>query len=341
MTSPLDIKFLLVGPSYIFRQNLKGLLERIGFENIEEAMDGTSAWEMIANVNPSIIVAQWEMPEMNGTALLKLIRRTPENSEIPVMLWAEELTKTDVIKAGEAGANAILIDPISIESLDSKIRIMLEFEMSPNTKKAKAHMARGDQYMEAGRFEKAIEEYGRVLDILESAEVYYNIGYIKTAKGEYDEALAAFRKATQLNQMFAKAYKAMAEVYLRMGNKKMAEKFLQMAGEIFLDREMHESAEGIFNEIIRINPETTNVYNSLGIIYRRQNRHQEAITLYEKATKIDPYDENILFNMGRAYLDVNNPEQAKKCFAKALKINPRFDMARNMLSTLESTNRSD
>jgi tetratricopeptide (TPR) repeat protein len=229
---------------------------------------------------------------------------------------------------------------MSIENLESKIHIIMEFEMSPTTKKAKTFMAKGDLYLREERFESALKEYTKVLDVLESAEVYYNIGYIKTAKGEYDEALAAFRKATQINQMFAKAFKAMADVYVKMGNKDMAEKYLQMAGDIFLEREMHESAESVFNEILQLKPDTINVYNSLGILYRRQNRLEESIKLYQKAIKINPHDENIHFNMGRVYLDMDNAQMAKKCFVNALKINPGFDTARGMIEALDSTDKA-
>ena len=51
---------------------------------------------------------------------------------------------------------------------------------------------------------------------------------------------------------------------------------------------MHDKAEGIFNELLTLNPNTLNVYNSLGIIYRRQNRLDEAVKLYQKAIKISP-----------------------------------------------------
>ncbi|HOS96762.1 MAG TPA: tetratricopeptide repeat protein, partial [Deltaproteobacteria bacterium] len=176
--------------------------------------------------------------------------------------------------------------------------------------------------------------------VLESAEVYYNIGYIKTARGEYDEALAAFRKATQINQLFAKAYQAMAEVYIKMGNNEMAEKYLNMAGEIFLERDMHDQAESIFNEIISLNPNTTNVYNSLGIIYRRQNRHADAVKVYQKAVKIDPEDENIHFNMGRAYLEMGQNHLARECFIRALRINPEFETAAAMMKAIDALGRT-
>ncbi|HHO75744.1 MAG TPA: tetratricopeptide repeat protein [Deltaproteobacteria bacterium] len=339
MVNPFDIQILIAGPNYLYKKSLRQMLDTIGFKKVSEVKDATIAWETIKRINPSIVIAQWDMPEMNGIALLKLIRSDSEYSEIPVVLWTDEITKADVVKAGETGVNAILIDPVSIDNLESKLRIIMEFEMSPTTKKAKTFMAKGDLYLKEERYESALNEYEKVLNILESAEVYYNIGYIKTAKGEYDEALAAFRKATQINQMFAKAYKAMAEVYVKMANKDMAEKYLQMAGDIFLEREMHESAESVFNEILQLKPDTINVYNSLGILYRRQNRLEDSIKLYEKAIKINPYDENIHFNLGRAYLDMNNPQMAKKSFIKALKINPAFDTAKGMIEALESSNK--
>ena len=90
--------------------------------------------------------------------------------------------------------NAILVEPLSLEILDKKISLILEFEMSPSAKKAKAYLDRGDSYMKAGLFDLALKEYGHVLSILESAEVYYNIGYIHTARGEYDEALESMEK---------------------------------------------------------------------------------------------------------------------------------------------------
>lgn len=338
--NPLDISILIVGPDSVYQNTLRQMLGNLGFGQVNEAVDGARAWESIKRTIPNIVIAQWDMPEITGLALLKLIRSDADFSDMPVILSTEEITKADVVRAGEAGVNAILVEPVGIDNLESKLRIILEFEMSPTTKKAKEFMTKGDVYLKQGRLEPALKEFEKILDILESAEVYYNIGYIKTARGEYDEALAAFRKATQINQMFAKAYKAMAEVYIKMGRNDLAEKYLQMAGDIFLEREMHENAESIFNEILKLNPDTINVYNSLGILYRRQNRVEDAIKLYEKAIKIDPNDENVQFNLGRAYLELKNTGMAKKCFLKALKINPQFETARGMIMAIESTEKN-
>ncbi len=327
---------LIIGPNPLYQKNMKALLERIGFTHVRFSHDGPTGWEVMKQTDPGIVIAQWDMPEMNGIALLRLIRSDSIHSDTPVILWTSEISKTDVMKAGESGVNAILVEPINIENFERKITLILEFDISPTTKKAKTYLEKGDEYTKAGLFDMALKEYESVLSILESAEVYYNIGYIHTTKGEYDEALAAFRKATQINQLFAKAYQAMADVYKTMGNHDMAKKFLNMAGDIYMERDMHEQAESIFNEIISLNPDTTNVYNSLGIIYRRQSRHADAVKVYRKAVKIDPDDENIHFNMGRAYLEMGETLLAKECFINALRINPAFETASNMVKALEA-----
>lgn len=334
------IRILIIGQGAFYHQNLAAMLSKIGYTTVDHADDGPTGWEIMKRINPGIVIAQWEMPEMNGMALLKVIRSDAQYAETPVILWTDEITRGDVIKAGEAGVNAILVEPLSVDILEKKLGFIMEFDMSPSTKKAKAYLEKGEGYRQAGLFDLALKEYEGVLAILESAEVYYNIGYIKTARGEYDEALAAFRKATQINQLFAKAYQAMAEVYIKMGNNELAEKYLNMAGEIFLERDMHEKAESIFNEIISLNPNTTNVYNSLGIIYRRQNRHADAVKVYQKAIKIDPADENIHFNMGRAYLEMTQAHLAKECFIQALKINPHFETAAAMVKAIESMDKT-
>lgn len=342
MTIPMDMKIILVGMNAVYRKGLRDMLSMIGYRNIDVAKDGPSGWELIKRTKPGIILSEWDMPEMNGIAILKLVRRDPELNDTPFILWTAQIEKTEVIKAGEAGVSSILIVPFNIDFIESKLRIISEFDLTPGTRQAKMHMEKAEALQRQHRYDEALVEYKQVLNVLESAEVYYNIGYIMTAKGRYDEALAAFRKATQIDQMFAKAYKAMAEIYLlQMGDKVMAEKYLQLAGEIFLEREMHESAEGIFNEILKINPETINVYNSLGIIYRRQNRFEDAIINYQKALKIDPKDENIYFNLGRAYLDLNNPQMARRSFMDALRINPHFDIARGMLEAIEASTKID
>ena len=67
---------------------------------------------------------------------------------------------------------------------------------------------------------------------------------------------------------------------------------------------MDDDAEAALQEVLKINPNTINVFNSLGIIHRRQGRYDKALVQYQKAMKVNPDDENILYNLGRAHYDM-------------------------------------
>ena len=82
-------------------------------------------------------------------------------------------------------------------------------------------------------------------------------------------------------------------------------------------------------------PDTTNVFNSLGIIYRRQGRLVEAVAQYEKALRVHPTDEHIHYNLARALLDLRNFKRAEGILYKALQINPSFSPARELLRAVE------
>lgn len=171
--NPLDTKILLVGPGFVYQKTLSQMLQSLGFNNLEASRDGAYAWEAIKRTRPDIVISQWHMPEITGLALLKLIRSDESMNGVPVILCTEEVSKADVVNAGEAGVNAILMEPVQIENLEAKLRIILEFEMSPATRQAMALMTKGDLYLKQERYDEALHQYEKVLDILESAEVYY------------------------------------------------------------------------------------------------------------------------------------------------------------------------
>ena len=67
------------------------------------------------------------------------------------------------------------------------------------------------ELIEKGEYEQASIVIESLIEQGKSAEVYYNLGYIKAARGEYGEAIPAFRKATQLDRLYAKAYEAIVK----------------------------------------------------------------------------------------------------------------------------------
>ncbi|MFH1135188.1 MAG: tetratricopeptide repeat protein [Pseudomonadota bacterium] len=328
-------KALFVDASPHYRKAGAALLRDLGFSEFMMATNGTEAWSLIKSYNIDFVISSWQLlPEMSGLVLLKVVRADAAFSATSFLLVVDEITKSQVIAAGEAGVTDIIIRPFTRDIFKRKVDGALKGDEDPQAKESRKLMDQGQELLKQGRYDEALNSFKRILNISESAEVYYNLGYIKTAQGKYEEAIAAFRKATQINNAFARAYQKMGEVYAKLGREEEAQKCLELAAEIYMDKNMDENAEQIYMQALQINPKTLNIYNSLGILYRRQGKFNEAIKMYRKARRVNPYDEHIYYNMARVFMSLNELKDAAKCLTRAVELNPDFSEARQLLKSI-------
>lgn len=310
-------------------------LKEIGFGEIYQTDSGTEAWSMIKNFDADFVISTWHLREMNGLVLLKVIRADAAHASIPFLMLVEEVTKGQVVAAGEAGVNNMLLKPFTKAVFGAKISETIKPEDAPEIVESRRMYDTGLELMKQGSYEEALTSFKKILSIHESAEVYFNLGYIKTAQGQYEEAILAFRRATQINNAFAQAYQKMGEAYARLGRADEAQVCFEKAAEIFMEKNMEENAEAVFMQALEINPNTLNVYNSLGILYRRQGRFNDSIRMYQKALRVNPKDEHIMYNLARAFMAVKDLQNAASTLRIAVVINPDFREAQNMLTSLE------
>ena len=281
------------------------------------------------------IISAWEMPEMTGLALLRVVRNDERFVDLPFFLADSAFTKAKVVKAGQAGITGLIVKPYNSEIIKEKIQDIPEAMGAGAPSEAEITLDEGLKLLESEDHEGALKAFEKLLNEGESAEVYYNIGYVKTAQGQYPEAIDAFRKATQLDRLFAKAFEAMGRAYKELGQPEEAEQCLNKAAEIYLSSEREDQAEEILNEILEVNPDTINVYNTMGVLYRKKGDYPTALKNYEKALKIHPEEPNIHYNIGRIHIEMKNLDKAKSCFNKALALDPGFKEAREILNAID------
>ncbi|MFH1136371.1 MAG: tetratricopeptide repeat protein [Pseudomonadota bacterium] len=319
--------FLLADNDLARQDIIYQALQAAGNVDVLQAEDGAEAWGLFATFKVEVVICFWDLPEVNGISLLKLVRSKENHLSTPFILLANQLTPKTVIKAGKAGVTDIILTPFTADAARARILKLLAEVDSPEKKEAERSYRQGLELMKSGKLDEALKKFERLLSVHENAEIYYNLGYIKAAKGQLEDALVMFRKATMIDGDHARAYKKMAEILAALGKKNEAENFLRLAGDIHFDRHEDREAEEAYLEILKINPETVNVFNSLGIIYRRQERFTEALAQYTKALKVHPNDENINYNVARAHVSLKNFDQAGQYLEHALRLNPGFSKA--------------
>jgi len=124
------MKILSVDDSRILRQIVKNAVEILGYDFLE-AENGKKAFEILEKegADISLILLDWNMPEMDGISFLKKIKSDERFKNIPVTMLTTEGEKTKMIEAVKAGAKNYLTKPFTQENLITKIQESLGMGM--------------------------------------------------------------------------------------------------------------------------------------------------------------------------------------------------------------------
>jgi len=315
-------------------RQLADILKLLGFGDLHTAASANAAWNLLRMKRFACVFCAWNMPQMNGLALLQIVRGDDRMVDLPYYLSDTTITQEKVIEAGRASVTGLVVKPYQFAVIKNKVERIGEPQSSFIPQEVQDWMQEAETLLEQGKNVEALKAFERLLAEGESAEIYYNIGYIKTAQGEFTEAIEAFRRATELDRLFAKAYEAMGRAYKRLGKSREAEECLNKAAEIYLNSQQEAKAKEILDEIIQEDPTTINVFNTLGVLHRKRGDYAQAIDAYKRALRIHPDEPYIHYNIGHIYVAVKNLKQAKESFQKAVSLDPSFPEAREALDVL-------
>jgi len=120
------MKVLVVDDFSTMRRIIKNLLRDLGFTNIQEADDGSTALPMLQSGEFEFVVTDWNMPGMQGIDLLKAIRADASLSHIPVLMVTAEAKKEQIVMAAQAGVNGYIVKPFTAATLKTKLDKIFE-----------------------------------------------------------------------------------------------------------------------------------------------------------------------------------------------------------------------
>ncbi len=108
---------------------------------------------------------------------------------------------------------------------------------------AKQHYDKGVEYGQQGRFDDAIAEYSKAIELDHNfAEAYSNRGNAYRALGEIQRAIADYAEAIRLNPQDAGAYASRALAYTALGKDREAERDIDKAVEFGFDADLLRAA---------------------------------------------------------------------------------------------------
>ncbi|MDP3111706.1 MAG: response regulator [Thermodesulfovibrionales bacterium] len=108
---------LVVEDSPTMRQLISFAMKRIANSKVVEATDGVDALKKLSSEKIDLILADINMPVMDGLKLVSLVRGNSAYKSIPIIIITTEGAEEDKKKAIAIGANAYLPKPIQTQEL--------------------------------------------------------------------------------------------------------------------------------------------------------------------------------------------------------------------------------
>lgn len=121
MTVDKAMPILVVDDYNTMRRIVRNLLKQLGFDNTDEAADGTEALKKLHEKNFSLVISDWNMEPMSGMDLLKQVRADEKLKALPFIMVTAESKPENVIAAKQAGVSNYIVKPFNAETLKTKL----------------------------------------------------------------------------------------------------------------------------------------------------------------------------------------------------------------------------
>jgi two-component system, OmpR family, phosphate regulon response regulator PhoB len=115
---------LIVDDEFAIRDMLRMALELADFRCIE-AQDIQSAYQLIVDERPALVLLDWMLPGGSGLELMRRLKREDRTREMPVIMLTAKTAEDNVIQGLDVGADDYITKPFAPRELIARIRAQL------------------------------------------------------------------------------------------------------------------------------------------------------------------------------------------------------------------------
>ncbi len=238
---------------------------------------------------------------------------------------AEAAMRLFIVKARE---NKKILSP------DNKDLLSI-YTLNPNLISTNFYL--GLSFKLAGNFDKAIEQYQKILEISpKSISIYAEISNAFAEQEKWEEALKWLDKADEIQPNGFQVQIHYANYFIRKKEYKKAGEYLNIAkklqpkstipyeafANIALREKNYEEAISNLQKCIELDPKKGSFLNQLGNVYKQKGETQLALTNFQKATRVEPKLISSFENLANLYLDLKKIDLAIKSYEKCVELEP-------------------
>ncbi|HVN70699.1 MAG TPA: tetratricopeptide repeat protein [Desulfomonilia bacterium] len=296
------------------------------------AYNGLDAWKILTEGETKfdLAIIDWNMPVMTGVELLGKIRDERRLRDLPVIMVTAEANREIVAEAAESDIDAYILKPITVKSLEERVRMVIEKVNNPPPMLYHLKLAR--DLDEKGDIEKAISEAILAMDANpSSSRPIRELGYLYFKKGDLKQAEKWFLNAAKMNELDVFAVHYLGDLYLKQGDVDKAAQYYDRAmqisprhldrgmnlGRILLDKGMSGKAIKVFSKILDLSEDPLTIREDIANICMDKGEYEFAIHLYTFILDQIPNRYDIMSKIVDAYVHLG---EAKKAMPYLLEI---------------------
>ena len=324
------MSILIVDDMKSMRLTIRQMLKTLKIAGtLHFAENGRTGLEILAHSKCNLAIIDWNMPVMNGVEMLERIRANKSLRDLPVIMVTAESERDIVAEVAEIEVDAYLLKPLTLASLDEKIRLVVRKANHPDP--ATLHRLKARQFEEEGNIESAIEHIKIALSYKPSASrLIRQLGllHFKINKNKIGEK--CLLKAASINKQDTLTRIYLAEYYIKNNQLENAGRyFLEILtlssrhndsaielGEKLLVQGYRRLALNLFSRAITLSKKQSVHRDKVIDICIAHNELEYPLILMDQSIKENPSNYEIVYKAGLVHIEAGNIEKALDCFLK-------------------------
>ncbi len=205
---------LVVDDMKSMRLTIRKMLQHLKIgKHLKFAKNGREGLTILQTSKVDIVIMDWKMPKLNGTQMLEIIRNDKMLRDIPVIMVSAEAERDIVNEVAETEIDGYLLKPLTLNSLDHRVRTVVEKVNNPDKSTILIKEARDLE--ETGDFKGALRKLKLAILLKPKASrLHRNLGLLYEKNFKLNKAEKSFIKATEINPQDAVSRKILGDLYI-------------------------------------------------------------------------------------------------------------------------------
>ncbi len=318
------MSILVVDDMKSMRLTIRKMLRNLNIgKTLRFAENGKEGLSILSSTPCQLAIIDWNMPVMNGTQMMGLLRKNPDLRDMPVIMVTAENERDIVSEVAESEIDAYLLKPLTLEALDKKIKAVVHNANNPD--QATKHLLNARECEEAKDYEGAIEQTRLALIHKPTASrILRKLGLIHFKIGKSGIGEKCLQKAMSVNRqdtitrdhlarfyMKNREYEKAAGIYLEIMS--LSTRYFATAmglGEKLIVNGYKPLAIEIFTKVIARSGKKSAFQDKIIEICLDNREYVFPKQLLDQSIRDNPSNYDIIHKAGLVYYDTNDFDQA-------------------------------